>query len=118
MPQWAPTHPAMRTAWTVMTADLRVHEAQHEAIGERWKATMVDRLKNLSLSVGSRNDGQRTVQTEFDGWVAEHQAEQSSIDPFTAMLDCTAAAESTAEGSLGQGAAVASGADDGADEAI
>src|SRR5262249_25461275 len=61
MPTWAPTPPAMRSAWSAMTSDLRAHEARHEAIADRWKTTLTDRLKALRLSVTSRRDGQRAV---------------------------------------------------------
>jgi len=114
MPAWAPTNPAMRSAWAAMTADLRAHEAQHEAIAVQWKATMVERLKTLTLSVPSRGKAQAAVQAEFDGWVREHQADQKAIDPFTATLDCSAAAETPADSATPE-ATVASGADDGAD---
>lgn len=115
MPTWAPTHPAMRTAWASMASGLRAHEAEHEAIADRWKATMLQRLQGLSLAVNSRREGQGAVQAEFDSWVAEHQAEQTSIDPYTAMLDCSAATETAADESTSGEAQAASGADDGTD---
>jgi predicted secreted Zn-dependent protease len=102
MPTWAPTHPAMRSAWSAMTADLRAHEAQHEAIADRWKLTLKERLTGLSLSISRRSQGQSAVQDEWNSWLAEHQADQTAIDPYVAMLDCSAAAEaSSAEGGAG-----------------
>lgn len=29
------------------------------------------------------------VQAEWDGWIGQHQADQTAIDPFTALLDCS-----------------------------
>jgi predicted secreted Zn-dependent protease len=96
MPTWAPSHPSMRAAWSAMTSDLRAHEARHEAIADRWKGTLTERLKALRLSVTSRRAGERAVDDEWKGWLREHQDEQKSIDPFTAMLDCSAAVEHSA----------------------
>lgn len=89
MPQWSPTNPAVRTAWTAMTADLRAHEARHEGIGDTWRGTLESRLAALSLSITNRATWRQAVQTEFNNWTAEHQADQSAIDPYTAVLDCS-----------------------------
>ncbi|HYN68808.1 MAG TPA: DUF922 domain-containing protein [Candidatus Eisenbacteria bacterium] len=91
MPTWNPTAPVMRAAWSSMTATLRAHETEHEVIATTWKATLLDRLTNLSLSVASRTAGTAAVTAEWNSWIAEHQAEQDLKDPFTAMLDCSAA---------------------------
>jgi hypothetical protein len=29
------------------------------------------------------------VQAEWNGWIAEHQADQDAIDPYTAVLNCS-----------------------------
>ena len=95
MPQWNPTDLAMATAWQAMHATLRAHEAEHEAIADRWKDTLLERLTNLSLTlnVHSRAAAQRAaVQAEWRGWLIEHQNDQNVIDPFTAVLDCPAPA--------------------------
>ncbi|MBA2696872.1 MAG: DUF922 domain-containing protein [Actinobacteria bacterium] len=98
MPQWSPAEPAMGTAWQAMHATLRAHEAEHEAIADRWKDPLQDHLTTLSLTVSARNRAaaqqvaQAAVQAEWRGWLFEHQNDQNAIDPFTAVLDCPAPA--------------------------
>ena len=29
------------------------------------------------------------VQSEWNGWLAQHQADQTAIDPYSAVLDCS-----------------------------
>jgi predicted secreted Zn-dependent protease len=91
MPHWSPTDPAMKQAWASMTSDLRAHEARHEDVATNWKATLLSRLTNLSLSVKSKSDAAATVavRKEWASWLGEHQADQSALDPFTALLDCS-----------------------------
>ena len=90
MPAWSPTNPAMSRAWSAMWADLRRHETRHEDIADTWKATLLDRLTSLSLPIAHQADGPAAVRRAWHGWLAEHQAEQTSIDPFSALLDCSA----------------------------
>lgn len=86
----------MTTAWQAMYATLRAHEAEHEAIADRWRHILQDRLANLSLTVIARTRAaaqqaaQAAVQAEWRGWLVEHQSDQNAIDPFTAVLDCPA----------------------------
>lgn len=100
MPQWNPSDPAMASTWSAMYSTLRTHEAEHEAIADQWKSTLLQRLTDLSLSVTAPNRAvaqQRAsaaVQAEWQGWLGEHQTEQNGIDPFTAVLDCPAPAGS------------------------
>jgi predicted secreted Zn-dependent protease len=107
MPTWAPTNAAMATAWSAMTGDLRAHEARHEAIATTWETTLRTRLASLSVTVPNRTTAAFTaaVRAEWNGWIADHQADQSAIDPYTATLDCsggTSESESTGlEGDLG-----------------
>lgn len=89
MPQWSPTNPAVQTAWTAMTADLRAHEARHEGIGDQWRGTLESRLSALSLPITNRAAWRQAVQAEFNTWLADHQADQNAIDPYTAILDCS-----------------------------
>lgn len=91
MPRWAPTDPAMRNAWTAMTTDLRAHEAIHEGIANTWESTLRTNLSSLSVTVANRSIAtfRAAVQAEWDGWLAQHQADQTAIDPFTAVLDCS-----------------------------
>ncbi len=96
MPQWSPTNPAVQTAWTAMTADLRAHEARHEGIGDQWRGTLESRLAVLSLSITNRGAWRQAVQAEFNNWLAEHQADQSAIDPYTAVLDCSGGSDESA----------------------
>ncbi|HEY4190167.1 MAG TPA: DUF922 domain-containing protein [Candidatus Limnocylindrales bacterium] len=103
MPSWAPTDPVMRTAWASMITDLRAHEARHEAIANTWDATLRTNLRELSLTVTSRNQAAWTaaVQREWDGWLAQHQADQRAIDPFTAELNCDTTGGSGSSGISG-----------------
>lgn len=91
MPAWAPTDAAMRRAWTAMTTALRAHEAVHEGIANTWEATLRTNLAGLSVTLPRRTLAafNAAVQAEWDGWLAQHQAEQTGIDPYTALLDCS-----------------------------
>ena len=87
MPSWAPTDPVMKQAWASMSTELRAHEARHEEVATNWKATLLDRLKGLSLSIRTEGDGPAAVRKEWASWLVEHQADQSALDPFSATLD-------------------------------
>jgi predicted secreted Zn-dependent protease len=91
MPSWAPTNPAMAAGWSAMIGDLRAHEARHEAIATTWEATLRSRLTSLQVTVPARTTAAFTaaVQAEWNGWIAEHQADQDAIDPYTAVLNCS-----------------------------
>lgn len=91
MPAWAPTDPAMSRAWGAMSGTLRAHEGEHERIAREWEVTLTSRLSALSLTVANRNLAtfNAAVQSEWNAWIAEHQADQTAIDPFTAILDCS-----------------------------
>jgi predicted secreted Zn-dependent protease len=91
MPDWAPTNPAMSQAWGAMTGTLRTHETRHEEIATEWEATLTSRLSALSVTVANRTLAafNAAVQSEWNTWLAEHQAAQTAIDPFTAVLDCS-----------------------------
>ena len=105
MPHWAPTDPAIKQAWAIMTTDLRSHEARHEDVATSWKATLLSRLTGLSLSIKQESDASAAVSKVWASWLVEHQADQSALDPFTALLDCSggstdsAAAETDDDGS-------------------
>ena len=90
MPSWAPTSPAMATGWSAMTGALRAHEARHEAIATTWETTLRSRLRSLSVTVPHRTTAAfiAAVQTAWRGWIADHQAAQNAIDPYTAILSC------------------------------
>ena len=91
MPAWAPTDPAMAAAWSSMIAALRAHEARHEGIANTWETTLRTNLTGLSLTLPSRTTAAFTsaVQSEWNGWLAQHQADQTAIDPYSALLDCS-----------------------------
>lgn len=99
MPSWAPTNAAVAAGWSAMTSDLRAHEARHEAIATTWETTLRSRLTSLRVTVPDRTPVAFTaaVQAEWDGWIADHQAAQDAIDPYTAILDCSGGEESEAE---------------------
>jgi len=105
MPEWSPTNPAMARAWSGMYGTLRAHEAEHERIATEWEATLTTRLTALSVTVPNRTIGafNAAVQAEWNAWIAEHQAAQTAIDPFTAILDCSGGApEAEAEAEAGE----------------
>lgn len=91
MPRWAPTDPAMASAWTAMTRDLRAHEALHEGIADTWESTLRTDLGALAVTVANRSIAtfRAAVQAEWNTWIAQHQADQRGIDPYTALLDCS-----------------------------
>ena len=99
MPVWAPTDPTMASAWTTMTTALRAHEAEHEGIAATWESTLRTNLTALSVTVPNRTLAafNAAVQAEWNGWLAEHQADQLAIDPFTALLDCSGGEEESGE---------------------
>jgi hypothetical protein len=101
----------MSRAWSAMWADLRRHESRHEDIADAWKATLLDRLTSLSLPIAHQADGPAAVRRAWQGWLAEHQAEQTAIDPFTAILDCSAGSAEAAGADTGDSSdtAVAAG---------
>lgn len=107
MPSWAPTNPAMATAWSAMTGDLRAHEARHEGIASDWETELRSRLTTLRVTVTARTTAAFTaaVRAQWQTWIAEHQAAQRAIDPYTATLDCSGGTTETEaaglEGDLG-----------------
>jgi len=105
MPRWAPTDSVMKQAWASMSADLRAHEARHEEVATNWKETLLDRLKDLSLSIKREADGPAAVRKEWASWLVEHQADQSALDPFSAMLDCSGAGSQAPAATVGDIAA-------------
>jgi predicted secreted Zn-dependent protease len=106
MPQWAPSDPAMSAAWGAMVGTLRAHEAEHERIASEWETTLTARLASLSVTVSRRTLAafNAAVQAEWSSWLAEHQAAQDAIDPFTAILDCSAPEEDETSEDGGAGA--------------
>jgi hypothetical protein len=106
MPEWAPSDPAMSAAWGAMIGTLRAHEAEHERIANEWEERLRTRLGELSVNVSRRTLAafNAAVQAEWNSWLAEHQADQDAIDPFTAILDCSTPEESEAGDEGGAGA--------------
>ena len=106
MPTWAPTDPTMAAAWSSMISVLRAHEAVHEGIATTWEGNQRTSLTGLSVTVPNRTLGafNAAVQGEWNGWLAQHQADQTAIDPFTAVLDCSGggADESASIGDSGE----------------
>ncbi|MFO7168800.1 MAG: DUF922 domain-containing protein [Chloroflexota bacterium] len=94
MPQRKPHNPKLRAAWQRMYRTLRDHERRHEAIAHRWRRILLGRLRKLSIPVtaASREEvaaqARELVGQRWDEWIEQHQAQQSEIDPFQALLDC------------------------------
>ncbi len=97
MPSWAPANPAMASAWSSMTGELRAHEARHEGIASDWETELRSRLTSLSVTLTHRTTAAfiAAVRAEWRSWIAEHQAAQRAIDPYTATLDCSDGAPAT-----------------------
>jgi predicted secreted Zn-dependent protease len=91
MPSWSPTDPTMSAAWSSMITALRAHEARHEGIATTWEGTLRTNLTGLSVTVPNRTLAafNSAVQSEWNGWLALHQADQTAIDPYSALLDCS-----------------------------
>ncbi len=91
MPSWSPTDPTMSAAWSSMSTALRAHEARHEGIANTWEGTLRTNLTGLSVTVPNRTLAafNSAVQGQWNGWLGQHQADQTAIDPYTALLDCS-----------------------------
>lgn len=111
MPEWTPTDPAMAAAWAAMYADLRAHEAEHEAIAARWEGILRANLAELNAQMPNRTEGawRAAVQREWGNWLRSHQDDQDLIDPYTAILDCSGG-EPTEESAGPEGPATESAA--------
>lgn len=88
MPAWSSSDPAMQTAWTTARTALRAHETQHQTKAATWKTTLQNRLNALSVTFDDPGDIAGLVTAEWDTWVADHQADQDSIDPYTVNINC------------------------------
>ncbi len=94
MPSWSPTNAAIAAGWSATTGELRAHEARHEGIAADWETELQSRLSTLRVTVAHRTTAAFTaaVRAEWRSWIAEHQAAQTAIDPYTATLDCSGGA--------------------------
>ena len=98
MPSWSSSDPAMQTAWTNAHTTLRSHERQHQNKAQTWEGTLQQRLNALSVTFSDPSDINGLIEGEWDGWLADHQADQDSIDPFTVNLACPTPTEESTEG--------------------
>jgi predicted secreted Zn-dependent protease len=95
MPMWSPTGP-MQAPWNAAWAKLRKHEGEHEAVGDKWKATLETNLRALSLTISAssptaaKTEAKKQAEAEFKGWLPDHQKEQLALDPFEVIIDCPA----------------------------
>jgi len=89
MPTWSPTGPTMAAAWSRASTELRAHEAVHESKGDEWRADLQSRLALFSEPVRSQAAGEAELNRQWTSWVADHQADQNLLDPFTVTLDCS-----------------------------
>lgn len=100
MPTWSPSDPGMAASWASMSADLRAHEAEHEAIGDTSQASMLTNLQGWSHSAtakpsaAAKSEAKAQLDADWAGWLADHQTDQNAIDPYYAMLDQPAPAQS------------------------
>jgi hypothetical protein len=89
MPTWSPTAPSMVTAWSRASSELRAHEGDHEQKGDEWRTELESRLTSFSEPVRSRAAGEAELSRQWTQWVADHQADQNLLDPFSVTLDCS-----------------------------
>ncbi len=89
MPTWSPTRPPMPSAWSRASTELRAHEAEHERKGDEWRTELESRLTSFSEPVRSRAAGEAELSRQWTEWIADHQRDQDSLDPFTVTLDCS-----------------------------
>lgn len=98
-PRWSPSRRPNRAAeaaaWASMRATLDAHEQQHRAIGQAWRTTLQDRFRAINFSVtgtnraDAMNQVRQTISLMQQQWVADAQAAQDAIDPFSgANLNC------------------------------
>jgi hypothetical protein len=89
MPTWSPTAPSMAAAWSRASGELRTHEGVHEQRGDEWRTELESRLTSFSEPVRSRAAGEAELNRQWTQWVADHQADQNLLDPFSVALDCS-----------------------------
>jgi hypothetical protein len=78
-----------------MRASLDAHEQQHRDIGQAWRSTLQDRFRAINFSVtgtdraDAMNQVRQTISSMQQQWMADAQAAQDAIDPFSgANLNC------------------------------
>jgi hypothetical protein len=100
MPVWSPTDAVMKKAWGTAMGELRTHEAKHEAVATTWESTLKANLAGLSVTVSKQTEAavRAAVKPSWDGWIAQHQADQIALDPFGVTVDCAAAEGDSASG--------------------
>jgi predicted secreted Zn-dependent protease len=103
MPEWAPSDPAMQTAWTNAHTTLRAHEQRHQDIAATWEGTLRTNLNGLSVTFSNPSEINGLVTTEWNNWIADHQADQTAIDPYTVNVACPAPPEATEGGEDSEG---------------
>ncbi|THI93718.1 DUF922 domain-containing protein, partial [Nocardioides sp.] len=92
MPVWRARDPALQAAWAAGVTALRAHEAQHEGVADTWRTTLLGRLLAFSTSSSAatlqaaRNEANTALAAEWQTWLAEHQAEQSALDPYSVVV--------------------------------
>jgi predicted secreted Zn-dependent protease len=99
MPEWSPTDTVMKRAWTKAMGELRAHETTHEDVATTWESTLKTNLTGLQVTVADRTDPalKKAVGPKWDGWIKQHQADQTALDPFGVTVDCLAAEEAEGE---------------------
>jgi len=109
MPNWTASSPPMQAAWNAMHGQLRTHEAEHEAIAERWKTLLQERIREFSTTVyggtesAARRQALADLAQDWETWMGEHQADQEAIDPYYATLSAPAEEEEDAEAETATG---------------
>ena len=104
MPNWTADNAPMQTAWDAMWSELRAHEGEHEAIATTWQTTLQEHLAGAeyvltaSSADAAKAQALATLDGEWTAWIAQHQADQSAIDPFFATLNYPAEGGEESEG--------------------
>lgn len=92
MPVWRARDAALQAAWAAGVTALRAHEAQHEGVADTWRTTLLGRVLAFSSSSSAstlraaRDEANAALAAEWQTWLAEHQADQTALDPYSVTV--------------------------------
>lgn len=108
LPNWNPTARPNReaevAAWNTMHGTLQAHENEHVRIAEENRVAMETDWQNVNIEgtgaslAAARTDAARQLREDKALWLAQSQAQQDMIDPFSVELVCPAPPAEDEEG--------------------
>lgn len=114
LPQWNPTERPNRdaevAAWSAMHGTLQAHENEHTVIAETNRVAMEGDWQAVNIEgsgsslAQARADAASQLATDKALWLAQSQAQQNMIDPFTVTLTCPAPPVEDEEGESAESA--------------